>query len=133
MDRNMGRKVKRQILKMAKPQFVSSLNSREIEAAMSEALKGATDGDLAVVLRHGADLCVKCGECCRRSDPILLSDEDVTLLCGVYGAKRAQQFIVKRDGRWFFRRTKPCAFLKDNKCSIYEFRPLVCRTSPFAS
>ena len=35
------------------------------------------------------------------------------------------------DGNPWITRTKPCPFLKDNLCSVYEYRPADCSDYPY--
>ena len=53
-------------------------------------------------------LCSQCGACCRRA--------------GEWGGAK-YGLPIKKDGS--------CAHLKDNLCSIYEDRPLICRAKKF--
>jgi Fe-S-cluster containining protein len=39
----------------------------------------------------------------------------------------APEGVERRKGGWIDS-NRPCPFLKDDACSIYEFRPMVCRT-----
>ncbi len=66
-----------------------------------------------------------------------LSEEEVTRLAHRFGMKR-RQFIerylerteVNTENPWQTR-TKPCPFLKDNRCSVYEDRPADCSGYPY--
>jgi Fe-S-cluster containining protein len=75
---------------------------------------------------------VHCGACdapCCRQNP---NGEPTTLLALEYRrlVKKygAENFILK-DGQGFI--PMPCPFLKSNRCTIYEDRPLVCVFFPF--
>ena len=80
--------------------------------------------------------CTKCANCCREVKPTF-SEEEVNRLAGRLGTTR-QKFIdvhLERieDGEenpWQTR-VKPCPFLKDNRCSVYEDRPGDCRGYPY--
>lgn len=83
--------------------------------------------------------CTECGECCRWSGSVLLTSADISRLAGHLGVSE-QEFIDlhtrlapnriqlalldQEDGS--------CAFLADDRCSIYEARPAQCRSFPFA-
>jgi len=83
--------------------------------------------------------CRGCGECCRWSGSVLLTDGDIADLAHHLGVSE-QEFIDchtrlapnriqlalldQADGS--------CAFLEGSRCSIYEARPEQCRSFPFA-
>ncbi|MEM2914206.1 MAG: YkgJ family cysteine cluster protein [Candidatus Bathyarchaeia archaeon] len=123
------KEVKKKILKGLKPQAFKEITTNEIDEAIDEATKGITNIDLAGFISDPSAFCDKCGECCRRCDQILLTPEDVTILGSLFSS--ALHYYVKvEDGKFFLRHTKPCVFLRKNKCMIYNFRPLVCRQFP---
>ncbi len=83
--------------------------------------------------------CTGCGECCRWSGSVLLTNRDIKKIAHHLGLLE-QEFIDhqtrlapnriqlalldKEDGS--------CSFLKNDRCSIYETRPEQCRSFPFA-
>ncbi|MCK4564824.1 MAG: YkgJ family cysteine cluster protein [Verrucomicrobia bacterium] len=83
--------------------------------------------------------CTGCGDCCRWSGSVLLTENDIATISAHLGVLD-QEFIDhhtrlapnrirlalldKADGS--------CAFLEGDRCSIYEARPEQCRTFPFA-
>ena len=80
--------------------------------------------------------CTKCANCCREVHPTF-SEEEVDRLARRLAMTR-QQFIdayLQRsepgnDNPWTTR-TRPCPFLKDNLCSVYEDRPADCSGYPY--
>lgn len=77
--------------------------------------------------------CLQCANCCKTTSPIF-RDVDIRRI-----AKRQrmseQQFIERhlhRDSEGdYVLNSSPCLFLgADNKCAIYEDRPLACREYP---
>jgi len=80
--------------------------------------------------------CTQCANCCREVHPTF-SEEEVDRLARRFAMTR-QQFIeayLQRsepddDNPWTTR-TKPCPFLKDNLCSVYEDRPADCSGYPY--
>jgi len=93
--------------------------------------------------------CEKRGDCCRdrHEHPILLSVYDVFRLrqhLKVSGQEFAEKYgrtllgahsqlplmILRNDWTDKRREKSSCVNLKDNKCSVYENRPLVCRLYP---
>ncbi len=91
----------------------------------------------AIVHRHYEDVagridCCACGNCCRELLPTL-DDDDVSRLATGLGTTPGQ--IVTRyltqneDGDLTFNR-RPCPFLTENLCQVYEHRPDMCRSYP---
>ncbi len=71
--------------------------------------------------------CERCGECCRTL-PISLSWADIERLYKIEG----EGFFDKLDNDAIENCLRtPCPYLKDNRCMIYDKRPLVCRVFPF--
>ena len=71
--------------------------------------------------------CERCGECCRTL-PISLGWDDIERLYREEG----ESFLDKLDDNAIENCLKtPCPYLKGNKCTIYDKRPLVCRVFPF--
>ena len=118
-----------------KPEAVETLSSEMIENAVDATLQGykVTNVDLAIAMNQSDVLCVKCGECCRRVDPIMVERDDVMLIAS--SLRCNYQSVVEKytkpldDDRLSLR--TPCPFLQDNRCSIHPARPKVCRFWPF--
>jgi len=80
--------------------------------------------------------CTACANCCREVSPTF-SEEEVSRLAQRLGMA-PQQFIdayLERtengeENPWQTR-TKPCPFLKENRCSVYEDRPADCSGYPY--
>ncbi|MBD3262109.1 MAG: hypothetical protein GF334_10670 [Candidatus Altiarchaeales archaeon] len=74
--------------------------------------------------RKGKFQCLMCGNCCRLRI-IELDEEDVEKLKkqGRQGFTDSNRFILRDRGR--------CVFLKNDKCTVHECRPRVCREFPF--
>lgn len=92
--------------------------------------------------------CIMCGRCCSRlsdnSNLVLVSAPEVRRIIegtGLSWDEIAEPYpeIIEGPGgeiftfAWCLKRDKDkCRFLNDDsKCTIYEFRPLICRTYPF--
>jgi Fe-S-cluster containining protein len=93
-----------------------------------------TPFDLAVLAKKQNEWCIKCGECCRHCTPINISRGEAELLAQVQGLpykKFKQKFkLTPRGDGTFNMPAAPCPFLEGNLCSVYAFRPLVCRVFP---
>ena len=88
--------------------------------------------------------CTTCGNCCKELTPGM-TDEEAQRLAAHLGLSLADfrgQYLKAPgspgedsqddadDARWRIR-GKPCPFLKDNRCSVYEGRPAECRNYPY--
>lgn len=77
--------------------------------------------------------CLACANCCKTTSPIF-RDVDIKRIAKQLRVKE-NQFIatylrMDEDSDYVLKQS-PCTFLgSDNKCSIYEFRPLACREYP---
>ena len=71
--------------------------------------------------------CLCCGNCCRFK--VIHMDEGDVERIGKAGHK---DFYRKVDGETILRRVNgKCVFQRDDKCSIHEIKPEVCRNFPF--
>jgi len=71
--------------------------------------------------------CQMCGNCCRLRI-ISVTDDDIKRI----SEKGYKDFYAKKGNEYWMKRVKGrCIFLKDDKCSIYEIRPEICRKFPF--
>lgn len=84
--------------------------------------------------------CEKCGLCCGdtlcKSRNILLLEREITRIAE-RTSKAAVEFSEKvvNEGHFTHRMKKSngsCVFLKENLCSIYDTRPIICRFYPFS-
>ena len=108
-------------------------------------LKGASSRELGDLDRQvtettervwaGID-CTACANCCRQVSPTL-NEEEVGRLARRLGMEQ-KQFIdtfLKRtdpleDKPWEMR-SRPCPFLRENRCTVYEDRPGDCSGYPY--
>jgi len=73
----------------------------------------------------------KCGQCCNYGyTPIF--DQDIKRIVDNtdYREEQVRSFLVEKDGALGIDGTNGCPFLKDNVCTIYEFRPDTCYLFP---
>ena len=80
--------------------------------------------------------CTTCANCCREVSPTL-SENDLDRLATHVGMNRSEfaskylkQADSTTDNPWIMRE-RPCPFLKDNRCSVYDHRPANCRDYPY--
>ena len=92
----------------------------------------------AAVHRHYEEVaakidCCTCGNCCEVAQP-KLNEKDVSRLAT--GLTLTHESIIERflvpgeDQDIYTFNAKPCPFLKDKKCSVYDSRPTDCRSYP---
>lgn len=102
------------------------LSSKEVDRLVSE---------IAGKVWNKTD-CTTCANCCREAVPTL-SQNDVdglTRHLGMNTATFASRYLKPaesaEDNLWAMR-GRPCPFLNDNRCAVYEYRPANCRDYPY--
>jgi len=77
--------------------------------------------------------CLECANCCKTTSPIFrkVDIDRIAKSMGMKSGKFENEFLrIDEDGDYVLK-SSPCYFLgKDNKCSIYDVRPLACREYP---
>lgn len=76
--------------------------------------------------------CTKCANCCKIISPIL-EKEDIKRIV-LHLKIEEEKFIqtcTEKEGRGIKLKSKPCVFLKENKCQIYNARPNACKEFPY--
>ncbi|MFM7724835.1 MAG: YkgJ family cysteine cluster protein [Bacteroidota bacterium] len=77
--------------------------------------------------------CLDCANCCKTTSPIF-RDADIRRIAKHLRMKEAaliEQYLRLDEDQDYVLQKAPCSFLgTDNKCSIYEHRPLACREYP---
>ncbi len=77
--------------------------------------------------------CLTCANCCKTTSPIF-RDADIRRIAKHLRMKEAQfisSYLKMDDESDYVLQKSPCHFLgADNKCEIYEVRPLACREYP---
>jgi Fe-S-cluster containining protein len=78
--------------------------------------------------------CTKCANCCRSLDVYLVKDDAQRLADGLtIPLAEVETRYVDPAGdveEWGKFRQRPCAFLDDKLCSVYDYRPESCRLYP---
>lgn len=64
--------------------------------------------------------CFQCGKCCKTLKTVTITLEEYSILC-LHGTP-----LVKAVGDKL-QMDLPCVFLIDNKCSVWDVRPCMCR------
>lgn len=102
------------------------LSSREVDNLVAEIAERAwkkTD-------------CAACANCCREV-VATLDQNDVDRLArhlGTSSSELASKYLKPAESaedRPWIMRERPCPFLKDNRCAVYEYRPANCRDYPY--
>lgn len=77
--------------------------------------------------------CLECANCCKTTSPIF-RDVDIKRISKALKMKESafvSQYLKMDEENDYVLKNSPCTFLGlDNKCSIYEIRPLACREYP---
>ena len=77
--------------------------------------------------------CLSCANCCKTTSPIF-RDADIRRIAKHLKMKESQfidSYLKMDDENDYVLQKSPCHFLgSDNKCDIYEVRPLACREYP---
>jgi len=77
--------------------------------------------------------CTTCANCCKTIQPTF-TQADIIKIANHFNVTPSQfieQYLVPDDfGDGFSPKVSPCPFLKNNKCSIYEYQPDSCRSYP---
>lgn len=77
--------------------------------------------------------CLTCANCCKTTSPIF-RDVDIKRIAKRFRINEMQfisTYLRMDEDRDYVLKTSPCSFLgADNKCDIYEDRPLACREYP---
>ncbi len=78
--------------------------------------------------------CTQCGNCCRQLQPGL-SEEEISGLSSIKNINVEDfknQFTAREKGTMIqYMTARPCVFLNQNICSIYESRPHSCKDFPY--
>jgi len=125
-----GRALER-IQEAFKPAARRLITTDMIERAVDEAVK-VSNADLALMTKYPDMFCDRCGECCRRSNPISVDADDIAAIAfakGIEPGLAVANFTREAEHGRLSLQT-PCPFLHGNLCSIYWFRPKVCRVFP---
>lgn len=77
--------------------------------------------------------CTACTNCCKVIHPTLADEDARRISAHLHMSKEEfiKKFAVEDEADGLILRELPCAFLKDNKCTIYEARPTACAEYPF--
>ena len=82
--------------------------------------------------------CTGCGKCCTGSPGyVFLTQADLEKLAVHFNlspAQFARKYCRFKEGKYALlenRKTYDCVFLRDNRCTVYEARPIQCRTYPW--
>lgn len=78
--------------------------------------------------------CKNCGNYCKNEKAINICQEDIKKMAKYMkmSYKKFRINYVRSEGdKLFIKNSEPCIFYDDNKCTIYEARPLICRMYPY--
>lgn len=102
--------------------FLKSLDTDDLDSLinkMDEELFARTD-------------CPNCSNCCKAIVPTL-NDDDIARISRFLGLSEEDfktKYLDEADEEWLIN-IRPCPFLAEKGCTIYDYRPEVCRNYPF--
>ncbi|MFP4620176.1 MAG: YkgJ family cysteine cluster protein [Bacteroidales bacterium] len=75
--------------------------------------------------------CMECANCCKKQSPVIRESE-LWNISDYFGMdpETFKEAYLTFDGDQMIMKQNPCVFLRDNICSIYEFRPADCASYP---
>jgi len=80
--------------------------------------------------------CTGCANCCRRLG-LGLTPQDISAMARALHVSGAQVIArdvdfetARREGEWGMMRCSPCPLLRNNRCTIYSYRPQACQIYP---
>lgn len=77
--------------------------------------------------------CLSCANCCKTTSPIfrVVDIERLSKRLKISSANFIEKYLKVDNENDFVLKSSPCIFLQeDNKCSVYEDRPLACKEYP---
>jgi Fe-S-cluster containining protein len=75
--------------------------------------------------------CLDCANCCKKLEPGLETNEIEKLAAlNQQSIELFREQCIAYDGEALYLQTKPCLFLEDCACRIYEHRPAACAGYP---
>lgn len=114
-------------------------SNRKSNKKLSTRLKRMKDRELDALFHEEHDKvfqeidCLSCANCCKTTSPIF-RDVDINRLAKRLNMKAfdfVEEYLRIDEDEDYVLQSSPCPFLQDdNKCSVYEDRPLACREYP---
>ncbi|MEX2485168.1 MAG: YkgJ family cysteine cluster protein [Brumimicrobium sp.] len=77
--------------------------------------------------------CLKCANCCKTTSPIFrdIDIERLSKRLRINATQFVDKYLFLDSDNDYVLKSSPCVFLlDDNKCSVYEDRPLACKEYP---
>jgi Fe-S-cluster containining protein len=116
-------------------------------AGLKQALLAAKElslTELAALIRDLGFRCQKCGECCRGEDnSVVVFPEEIRCIQRATGLLWLEVVKPPKEGEWdrdgcfhtlewrLGKEGESCRFYQNGRCTIYSYRPMLCRTYPF--
>lgn len=123
-------------MKYAKLIDQAKLNVEETKSFL-ESIKDRSDLDDLFAFNHEKVFqeidCLDCANCCKNHSPIILQEDmdRISDYLNISTGEFIQTYLEMDEEGDFVYQKQPCPFLQsDNKCKIYEVRPLACAEYP---
>lgn len=104
-------------------------------------LKGQDEDEVDKLARQlhkelfGGYDCIACSNCCKDIIPEI-DEREIRTISEKLGMEKEEfknRYLVKNEDGNYEINKKPCPFLTEKGCSIYEFRPKNCREYPYTN
>lgn len=123
---------------IGKAEISAEANKRKVEniyfkKELKKFSSEIVDGWVAKLNAHYEKVidCKVCGNCCSKLEPGVEDNEIEKLAEAMMEDPVSfRRNRIDFDGRALYLKTKPCLFLKDCKCTVYEIRPAACAGFP---
>lgn len=79
--------------------------------------------------------CERCSDCCHQEYLVIRDNEwrSIAAFLKMKPIEFRRRYLKRDRGCWYLRNSDPCDFLNlnDHSCSIYAYRPEICRVFPY--
>lgn len=116
-----------------------ALAQKKLNKKLTQKLKKVSGKKLDELFRENHDEvfeeidCLSCANCCKTTSPIFrtVDVERLSKRLKISSSEFIEKYLILDNENDYVLKSSPCTFLQeDNKCSVYEDRPLACKEYP---
>jgi Fe-S-cluster containining protein len=116
-----------------------ALAQKKLNKKLTQKLKKVSGKKLDELFRENHDEvfeeidCLSCANCCKTTSPIFrrIDIERLSKRLKISSSDFIEKYLNLDNEHDYVLKSSPCTFLQDdNKCSVYEDRPLACKEYP---